>query len=226
MRTSSAFGAVALALTIVSFDSRLSATASRVTECDRHTASQYDHQRVSQPVNEEKIDLRAALAACDRALNEEPESARYHFQLGVVLYLLNRQEDALRSLEKSAHMGYPAAHYLIGAHYFHPQSRDYKKAAFHLGEASKTGHRDAEFVLGVMYRKGLGVVNDLYAAFQLLKSAADKGKTPAKYLVGEMYFLGEGIRADKELARRYFQAAADEGDDDAKKMLRSMRRSR
>ena len=54
-------------------------------------------------------------------------------------------------------------------------------------------------------------MNELNAAFQLLKREAEQGYAIAQYHLGLCYYNGEGAKQDYNEAFRWFKAAAEQG---------------
>ncbi|MGD0848876.1 tetratricopeptide repeat protein [Bradyrhizobium sp.] len=68
----------------------------------------------------------------------------------------------------------------------------------------------AQYNLGVMYAKGLGVTQDSAEAMKWLHLAAAKGLAIAQNDVGTMYRLGWGVARDDAEAVNWFRRAADQ----------------
>ena len=78
-------------------------------------------------------------------------------------------------------------------------------------QASKNGHREAQFDLAIMYATGDGVEKNEREAFKWFHKSARNGHTEAKYLMGVSFNQGRGVRQQKELARYWFKLAAKAG---------------
>lgn len=81
------------------------------------------------------------------------------------------------------------------------------------------GSAQAQHVLGVMYRKGLGVDADEYTAFEWCRQAAENGLLEAQFQLGLMYLQGEGVTEDDEQAQHWLWIAADRGYPQASEVL-------
>ncbi|MBI5249109.1 MAG: sel1 repeat family protein [Desulfomonile tiedjei] len=76
----------------------------------------------------------------------------------------------------------------------------------------KQGDAWAQFTLGEMYRKGVGVVqNSTEAAKWYRRLAANSICRTADYLLGLMYLKGEGVRKDYAKAFKRFSLASTGG---------------
>jgi uncharacterized protein len=74
--------------------------------------------------------------------------------------------------------------------------------------AMQSGSLAAYHNMGNLYRKGLGVPQDLRKAFELYKYAAERGHPEDQSNVGVMYLNGDGVEQDLEQARYWLQQAA------------------
>lgn len=86
-----------------------------VTECDRLAANPPDPDRVTEGVPRSKVNVKAAITACARALTTDPETARFAYQLGRVHYYNGDVANALRYIGQAAGQGYRQAEFVMGA---------------------------------------------------------------------------------------------------------------
>ena len=77
--------------------------------------------------------------------------------------------------------------------------------------AAKKGLVPAEFRLGGLYEKGLGVKKNLTTARDLYRAAADKGHGKAMHNLAVLYAEGTDGKADYQTAAQWFRKAADRG---------------
>lgn len=84
-------------------------------------------------------------------------------------------------------------------------------------QAAKSGNKLAKFMLGYAYYKGFTLERDNYAAFALIKDAADEGADfdEAQYILAEMYANGYGSVQNYVNAVNYYSKAVDQGNTDA-----------
>ena len=73
---------------------------------------------------------------------------------------------------------------------------DYATALNELRPLAEQGHVQAQYILGVMYRKGEGVVQDYKAAVKWYRLAAEQGYAKAQNNLGGMYYKGYGVLQD------------------------------
>ncbi|MBL0231946.1 MAG: sel1 repeat family protein [Moraxellaceae bacterium] len=102
------------------------------------------------------------------------------------------------------------------------QKGDYAAALKEFNEAAEQGHADAQFNLGLMYRKGQGVPQDDTQAVVWFKKAAQQGYASAQYNLGIMYDKGQGVPQDYTQAVVWWQKAAQQGIADAQYNLGSL----
>lgn len=74
----------------------------------------------------------------------------------------------------------------------------------------------AQYQLGGLYMKGLGVQENLMEAARWYRRAADHGVVPAQVMIGAMYADGRGMPQDYVQAHMWFNLAAARGNDDAR----------
>jgi len=74
---------------------------------------------------------------------------------------------------------------------------------------AKAGDSNAEYNLGVLYMKGLGVAKDPARALRWYRKAAAGGNALAKFGLGVMYATGVGVPQDYLEARMWFDLAVE-----------------
>ncbi len=74
---------------------------------------------------------------------------------------------------------------------------------------------DAQYNLGILYQKGLGVEKNLKAAFIWYKRSAANGNTDAMYNLGIMYDKGKVIYRSAKDATKWWKKAAELGNAEA-----------
>lgn len=85
---------------------------------------------------------------------------------------------------------------------------DFKKAADYFGKAAEFGLPDADYALGLLYRKGRGVVRDDKIAALWMSRAAKEDNIPGEVEYAIMLFNGIGVAKDETAAARLFLKAA------------------
>ena len=99
------------------------------------------------------------------------------------------------------------------------EQENYQSAYQLVKHSAIRGNAQAQHILGVMYRKGLGVEPDEYTAFDWCKQAAENGLLEAQFQLGLMYLQGEGVTEDEEQAQQWLWLAADRGYPQASEVL-------
>ena len=84
-------------------------------------------------------------------------------------------------------------------------------AAAWLERAARGGLAPAQFRLGSMYEKGLGVKKDVAEARRLYVAAADKGHAKAMHNLAVLYAAGLDGKPDYAVASQWFRRAASHG---------------
>ncbi|MCF7848470.1 MAG: sel1 repeat family protein [Kiritimatiellales bacterium] len=101
---------------------------------------------------------------------------------------------------------------------------DLAKARFWYEKAALLDVAVAQYRLGVMYAKGIGVGEDKEKAFALLKSAFGQGCEEARLPLAEMYAEGAGVERDYREALKLYEGAAADGDQLAAKKAKDLKR--
>ncbi len=103
-------------------------------------------------------------------------------------------------------------------------AKNYALALKEITPLAKSGHADAQHLLGLMYYMGRGVPRDYKLALSWHQKAALQGKADAQYVVGAMYYTGNAIAQDHKQAVFWFRKAAEQGHADAQHALGLMYR--
>ena len=77
------------------------AVAQDIHACDRMAANPPDPDRVTTGVERADVDIPAAIAACRSAVETDPDTARYSYQLGRVLFYDGQTEQAVASFNRA-----------------------------------------------------------------------------------------------------------------------------
>jgi len=94
--------------------------------------------------------------------------------------------------------------------------RDYATAFKQIVPLAEQGNADAQFILGMMYWKGQGVLKDPDQGIKWFKASAAQGNADAQFFVGSFYLLphtdiAEGVK--------WLRLSADQGNKDAQWLL-------
>lgn len=74
------------------------------------------------------------------------------------------------------------------------------------------GDARAQFDLGFMYDRGLGVPQDYKEAASWYRKAAEQGNAPAQFYLGQMYDIGNSVPQDYQEAASWYLKAAEQGE--------------
>ena len=200
-----------LVMAATSAGMRSSDAASPVTACDRLAAHPADTQRVVEGVVWDLMDARAAVRACEDAVQRYPAELRFQYQLGRALLRSKRRDEGLPYLFDVAEKGYLVAFANIGG--------TYQFDLGNLAEALKWYRRGADLDdvssqthLAEMYLEGWGVERDLSQALRWFMPSAQRGYPLSEYKVGLVYQRGDSrVRRDLPLAIEWFNKAAAHG---------------
>lgn len=91
------------------------AVHAEVTECDRFAANPNDPDRVAEGVPSSRVDIKAAINACRKSLQADPDSPRFAYQLGRVSFYAGNTPDALKYIGQASKQGYRQAEFVMGA---------------------------------------------------------------------------------------------------------------
>jgi TPR repeat protein len=91
------------------------------------------------------------------------------------------------------------------------ENKEYDKALFYLSYQANLGDDRAQYNLGIMYKKGLGVPANYNEAFGWFFLSADQGNILANYALGNAYLKGEGINKNYLLAFKSYKYAGLRG---------------
>jgi hypothetical protein len=87
------------------------------------------------------------------------------------------------------------------------KNKDYERAFREWKAAADAGQAEAQFDLGVLYAKGLGVPRDQNEAANWYRKSAEQGNAEAEFALGQMYSRGWGVPRDVADAIRWFEMA-------------------
>src|SRR6185437_7058483 len=82
---------------------------------------------------------------------------------------------------------------------------DYQRAFTQWSEAANRGDAEAQYDLGVLYAKGLGVSRDMSEAMRWYRTAAERGNMQAQFRLGQVYAKGWGVPRDEADAMRWME---------------------
>jgi TPR repeat protein/uncharacterized caspase-like protein len=186
-----------------------------VTDCDRLAAARFDPQRPRSvaSVDENKIAIVPALAACGDAVRQYPGVARFVFQSGRVAFAQKDRVSARRFFETASNMGSGGAMNALGVIYMNGNGvpKDYAEARKWYDKALDAGYPSALTNIGLLYRHGWGVPQDYVEAHKWFEKAVAAGQPGAMVNIGFLYEKGWGVTQDYAEARKWYEKAVAAG---------------
>jgi TPR repeat protein len=101
---------------------------------------------------------------------------------------------------------------------------DYEAAYAEWRPLAEKGHADSQFLLGLMYREGRAVAQDLAESVRWLRQAAEQDHVDARFFLARALREGRGADQDYEEAAHWLRLAAEQGHADAAFTLGLMHR--
>jgi hypothetical protein len=186
-----------------------------VTDCDQLAAHPLDDQRPRgvTGVLTNTIDVVPALRACNDAMRQYPDVARFVFEAGRVAIAQKDYATARQLFEKAADMGSKIAIADVGAIFMNGWgvAKDYTKARQLFEKALAEGDHYATLNFGLLYENGWGVTKDYAQARQWYEKAAAAGSPAGMNDLGWLYQNGWGVSQDYMQARQWYEKAAAAG---------------
>ncbi len=85
-----------------------------ITECDRLAGHPNDPESVTDGIEQEDMNFDAAIAACLRDLENDPDNPRLNYQLARAYGYAGRHEEGQRYRDAALHAGYPQSLFVVG----------------------------------------------------------------------------------------------------------------
>jgi len=198
-----------------------------IDDCDRLAASELDPARPPEVpgVTFDNVDADQAIVACNKAIEQNPRTVRFLYNLGRAYQKLGNDPglDASRAIaamrrarlnyDDAAKRGYLSA--LNNLAVLDEASREdasVERATKLLRQAAQQGLPLSMYNLGLHYKYGLGdVPHDVVQAAEWFAKAAESGFLSAMVERAEALQLGLGIKADPRRAIEWYKRAADAG---------------
>jgi len=92
------------------------------------------------------------------------------------------------------------------------QAGDLELAAKEFRAAAEAGNFEAQFNVGLMYERGIGVSKDERESLVWYRKSAEQGYSNAQFNLGVMYENGRGTAVDFSQAHQWYRKAAVQGD--------------
>jgi TPR repeat protein len=194
-----------------------------VTDCDRLASNRDDprHPKNVPGLFFFQIDTVAALTACNNAMRQYPDVARFIYQAGRVAQAEKDFGLARELFERAASLGYPASYINLGGLYYTGAgvTKDYVAARSWYEKAIAADDPVGFNGLGQIYEFGYGVPKDFVEARKNYEKAANAGIPIAMFNLGRLYLDGNGVAKDPGRARNLFETATATGEPAAMRML-------
>jgi TPR repeat protein len=186
-----------------------------ITDCDRLAGNPLDTQRSTANVGVrlEKIDIAPARSACDDAVRQFPNVARFLYETGRVALAQKEYTEARQRFEQAVGMGSTAAMTDLGALYHSGfgVNEDYVQARQWYEKAAAAGEPNSMWRLGLLYQFGLGVSPNYAQSLRWYEKAAHAEDPFGMLLLGTLYEGGLGVSTDAVQARTWYEKAAEGG---------------
>jgi hypothetical protein len=115
--------------------------------------------------------------------------------------------------QAAAQKGDPQAQYDLGLSHWH--NENYKEALPLIRAAADRGHAEAQYLQGMAYLEGRGIVQNYRGAMEQFSKAAEQGHLESEYQMGIFYRDGLASPRDREAAYVWLNVAAAQGHSEA-----------
>lgn len=177
-----------------------------------------------------KQDYREAAMWLDKAAAQAESNNEHLFEKAQTAYQQNDYKHALTFFRTLAERECDAAQYYLGSMYTHgygvekddncaaqwyfqAAQQGYASALTMLREQAKEGLAAAQFYMGELYSRALGVMQDNVLAADSYLHAAQQGHIKAQAKMGELYAKGQGVPQDYQQASLWYGKAAQQHDE-------------
>lgn len=99
------------------------------------------------------------------------------------------------------------------------QGRDYDTAYNVFQTLALAGEPTAQYELGRLYHRGMGIAADAQRAAHWYARAAEQSHPEAQYRLGNMHMMGDGIAQNDSEAARWYTRALEQGHAGARENL-------
>ena len=92
------------------------------------------------------------------------------------------------------------------------EAGDYTTALSEWKPLAEQGDANAQYNLGILHERGIGVIEDHKEAIKWYRLAAEQGDADAQYNLGAMHARGKGVIEDHQEAIKWYRLAAEQGE--------------
>ncbi len=197
----------------------ISSQAFAINKCDELAADPLNKDNPKGVIGVEWENLQAepAIKACLQAITDEPNNARYQYQLSRAYDKHDDETNGLKWLKKSAEQGYGYAEYKLGNKYKIGDgvTANYQTALAWYTKSVEHGYPNAARDLGDNYLGTLeegGWDEESYKlALMWLTKAAKLGDANGQYLLGYLYSSEYTEKPDFKMTVKWYTKAAKQG---------------
>ena len=180
-----------------------------IVSCDQEAGEPLDLQGVGVGKLPNEIDPDKAIAACNDAMTQYPDVARYKYELGRAKLAAKDTAGALELFKAAASAGHTRAQNQLG---YMTQSgygvaQDLGEANKHFKAAADMGDPYGMLSYGRNLVEGRGVEKNVAEGTKLLNKSVELGHTYAMNELGSMYFYGRGVKLNPTRGLRFWEAA-------------------
>ncbi|MEE1673622.1 tetratricopeptide repeat protein [Agarivorans aestuarii] len=143
------------------------------------------------------------------------------FGLLFVFFSLSLSANDFELVKKKAEIGDSASQLQLGITYEYAY-KNHQEALYWYLKAAEQGLSGAQFLLGVKYYRGMGVLQNYQEALHWYQKAATQGHADAQSHLGLMYSKGEGVLQSQKEAVKWLRRAAGQGHSKAQYHLGTM----
>jgi uncharacterized caspase-like protein len=197
------------------------AAGAPVTDCDRAAVPLGGTIKLPGVTGNYTVDAAVALPACETAVRQYPDEARFKYELGRAQAAGKNFIEANQLYEAAIKGGIPDAIDALGTSYYMGRGvpQNYQRAFELFSKAADLNVSSSMVGLGAMYADGHYVPRDPAKSYALYTKAIALGNYSALRNLGILYYNGAGVKKDYAMARNYLEQAAGKGDTYSMKLL-------
>lgn len=149
--------------------------------------------------------------ACQQAVQQFPDAARYAYFYGKALTLSEDYQHAIEYFQQAAQSDYAPSYYELGIIHLYGLGVNYDPeiARSWLSRSARAGYAPAQYQLAEMYLTGEGGGRDKTQAIDWLQQAAEQSFVEAQYRLGMVYRNNHSDENNKENAIYWLKKAAE-----------------
>ncbi|WP_319484255.1 hypothetical protein [uncultured Cohaesibacter sp.] len=191
------------------------------TECDRLAAHPFDPDAVATGVFYADLDAAKVVEACQAAITDYPQEARFFTQLARGLHKAGKPSLVYAASKQGAELGSGQSMAYLGVLYKNgtsvPESQPEALAWF--DKAAAAGNPGGMVFAAAMYRDGVGTDRNYERAAELYRKASDLDVAEASADLGIFYDRGQGVERNPEQAASLLLKAFAADDKDTQRIF-------